>query len=536
VSRLENSTLTHRIVFSGLVIVNLILTVLYTRADVISNDDFYSDPGHLYSRDARWAVVPWLFFVDGAFSNQQVAKPLGWLVLAIAAATLATQLAKIVTKNLSAFTAVAALASLALMTAPNLKWGPGIWYNAISFVWVTIALIGLSRAHKTEATTADRVSGTAVWIIGTVGAALSYQPFTLIPILVWLSVASSPPKNTTKIRRLSEAILAPLVATLIAVSLGLLLQTIRGSSRLDRLGTDTGGMEASLGALLFAYGRPAQVALMWALVVVATVFVTAIWSSWRRTRTLHVLPDVLVIGSSGAALIGLPLLLAEAREDRFASTIQISLIVALVAHVARRLDQISGDWPGSHSAVVPAIALAGLTGLIGVLLALIGYPGEGSILGVIAGVWVVLLLALWPLSVPRTRNVLAALMVASSLLVSYALVHESLFRNWLSIGLDREVASQIALEITRLDLSQSEPVEVEVEVVGRATWYSPLLRLAVSGPEVIEQYLKSLNHIDPRVTATSGMCEPGAPELVTVTSQSPTQVSVCVNLDVAARD
>lgn len=535
-NRLDISALTHRLVFFGLLTVNLILTVLYTRADVISNDDFYSDPGHLYSRDARWAVVPWLFFVDSAFANQQVAKPLGWLILAIAAATLAAQLAKIVTTTLPAFTTVATLISLALMTAPNLKWGPGIWYNAISFVWIAIALIGLSQAHNTVTTTTHRVWGTALWVIGTVGAALSYQPFALIPILVWLSVASSRSRNTTPMRRLSGAIFAPLIAVIVAVSLGFLLQIIAGSSRLDRLGEDTGGPGASLAALLFAYGRPAQVALMWALVVVAGVVVTAIWTSWRKTHTLRILPDVLVGGSSAVALVGFPLLLTEARQDRFASTLQISLLVALIAHAATRLDKLDKDPSAIRSAVFPGIALAAAAGLVGLLLALAGYPGEGAILGVIVGVWVVLIVSLWPLSVKRTPRVLATLMVASSLLVSYSLVHETLFRNWLSIGLDREVASQIALDITRLDLSSSEPVAVRVEVMGRATWYSPLLRLAVSGPEVIEQYLKSLNHIDPRVTATTGMCEPGVPELVTVTAESPTEVTVCVNLDVVAPD
>ena len=535
-SRLDNSPLVPRIVFLGLIVINLILTVLYTRADVISNDDFYSDPGHLYSRDARWATIPWLFFVDGAFANQQVAKPLGWLVLAIAAATLATQLARIVTTTAPAFTVVAGLVSLTLMTAPNLMWGPGIWYNAISFVWITLALIGLDRAHRGDAQNNHRLTGTALWVIGTVGAALSYQPFALIPLLAWMSVAGVRGKDATATKKLVRAIAAPIGAVVVALIVGLILQVVSGSSRLSRLETEGAIADASFGAILFAYGRPAQVALMWGLVIVASVIVISIVTSWRKTRTLQILPDVLVLGSGAAAAILLPLVLAEARQERFASTIQISLLVAFVAHAARRLDRVSLEKSDSPASIMPGVALAGASALVAGALALAGYPGEGAVLGVIVGVWLVLIVGLWPASVPRTGNVLASLMVASSLLVSYALVHETLFRNWLSIGLDREVASQIALEMTRLDLSETEPVAIEVEVMGRATWYSPLLRLAVAGPEVIEQYLSSLNHIDPRVTATTGVCESGVPELVTVTAESATRVTVCVNLDSVSDD
>jgi len=536
VGRLDNSPLVPRIVFFGLIVFNLILTVLYTRADVISNDDFYSDPGHLYSRDARWATIPWLFFVDGAFANQQVAKPLGWLVLAITAATLATQLARIVTTTTAAFTVVAALVSLTLMTAPNLMWGPGIWYNAISFAWITVSLIGLDRAHRGGAQKNHRATGTGLWLLGTVGAALSYQPFALIPLFAWLTVSSSQSKEIPPAKKLAGAIVAPVGAVIIVLLAGLMLQAIAGSSRLGRLETEVVVPEASLGVLLFAYGRPAQVALMWGLVVATGVIISTIVATWRETKTMQLMPDVLVVGSGVVALIFLPLALEEARQDRFASTIQIALVVAFIAHAARRLEQMSPKTSGHQPAVAAGLTLAGATGLAGGVLAIAGYPGEGAILGVIIGIWVVLILGLWSASVPRTQSVLASIMVASSLIVSYALVHETLFRNWLSIGLDREVASQIVLEIARLDLSPSEPVTVEVEVVGRATWYSPLLRLAVAGPEVIEEYLTSLNHIDPRVTAASGGCESGVPELVTVTAESPTRVTVCVNLDVVTQD
>lgn len=532
----------HRATFVGVVLLNLVLTVLYTRADLLTNDDFYADPGHLYPRDGRWAVIPVLIFVDGAFASQHVAKPLAWVVLAVTAAALATQIARMVARSSLQIVGVALIVSLALMASPNMMWGPGLWYNALSFAWVTLALLGLDAARHATGSSARRWGGPLLWLLGTVGAALSYQPFAIIPVLLWLTVNSSLMTSDGGARRAGMNQLRPLVmpvlAVLVTALMTILLTAVIPSSRLERGVGEELSPEVSLDVLLLAYGRPAQIALVWAIVVLGAAIVVARVRRRGTAGPSALFSTVYVLGASAGALTILPLVLAEARMERFASTVQIAVVIGLVAHAvslthAEREDVHSGET--SARSWIPWI-LAVSVALAGGSLALAGYREAGATLGVVLAVWAIGALVVWVVALPGTAEVWLGLTVIAALIVSQAMVREQLFDNWLSTGLDREIASDIALQMSRMDLSSEETIQVDFGVVGKAPWYSPLLRLSVAGPEVLEQYLSSLNSIDVDVRASEEACVPEPNDQVTVTQMSETRVTVCVVVETVPSD
>jgi hypothetical protein len=368
-----------------------------------------------------------------------------------------------------------------------------------------------------------------VWIVGTAGAAISYQAFAIIPVLAWLSCAGRPRDSLTPRVRVVQAILPPGLAAVFLGAVVVVLNQVAQSSRLGGLDEENEPGAIALSSLFLAYGRPEQVALGWAIVILAVTLVVQIIRSVTTPGAARRLSSILTLSVGSLALAVLPLVLSEAREGRFASTVQIAIVIGFATQAfANATDNPTetAGWKKISLGVVP-----GLTVMGALLLALTGYSVAGATLAVVLVVWTVLLLVLWAVDIPRTAALFVGLMVVASLTVSYSMARDQLARNWVDIGLDQAIASEIALEMSRLDLSKTEVVEVSYDVVGDADWPSPLLRVYVSGPGVLQHYLESLRDITPRVTGVDNVCEPGNPDLVTVRAESDTSVTVCVNVD-----
>ena len=524
-------SLVPRLTFIGLVIVNLILMSSYVAPGVISNDDYFTDPGHMYIRDARWGAIPWLHVVDAAFESQLVAKSLAWFAVSITAAMLATLVARIFAKTATIFVGLALVVSLALMSSQNLRWGPAIWYNAASFFWLSLALLGLLAWHRAGASRLRLVAGVALWAVGVLGAAVSYQAFAIIGVLAWLSVSASREHVRSVAARVAWIVIPPVGAVLGTAGLIAVLNALTGSSRLDQAGESGLVQQFSIGSLFVAYSRPPQVALGWAIAILAVLILWQVFGSRTQKHHAHLLSSLGVLAGSGTVIVALPLLLEEASLGRFASTIQIAVLVGLAAQAVMNSSDGNEQTAsprqslGAFAAIVVATALAGLG------LAVIDYPILGATLGLILVMFSFLLLVLWAVGVPRTPQAAVALVVISSLLVSYATVREQLFRNWVDVELDNEVANSIALEISRLDLSPTELIQVSYDVVGKPSWSSPLLREFVSGVGVLQFHLDGLRDISTQVVHANGVCEGVTDDTITVTRMSSTEVTVCVNVD-----
>ena len=520
-----------RLTFLGLIVVNLVLTASYVAPGVISNDDYFADPGHMYIRDGRWGAIPWLQIVDHAFESQLVAKSLAWFVVSIAAAMLAALIARIYAQTPTAFIGLALVVSLALMSSQNLRWGPAIWYNAVSFFWLTLALVGLLAWHQAASLTPRSIGGVALWVAGVMGAAISYQAFAIIGVLVWLSVAARKDTNRPMPTRLAWILVPPLLAVAGAALLIALLGALTGSSRLGQAGEEGFLNDLTPGALLIAYSGPPQLALGWAMTILAAVIVWQVFLARSRKPHAHMLSSVAVLGASAAVIVVLPIVLAEARMDRFASTIQIAVLVGLAAQAIANSPQNNPTTSTTKQkfavfgGIVTASAVAAF-GLVG-----LDYPVLGATVGLIMVVWSFLVLSLWAVGTPRTPWAAVGLVVIASLLVSYATTREQLFRNWVDVELDNEVANSIALEISRLDLSPTEMIQVSYDVVGQPSWPSPLLREFVSGVGVLQFHLNRLRNISVEVIPADGVCDEATKDIITVTRVSDTEVTVCVNVD-----
>lgn len=524
-----------RATFLGLVVLNLLLTLSYTTAGVISNDDFFTDPGRMYIRDGRWGAIPWLAVIDQAFANQQLAKPLGWIVLSVTGAALAVLIGRLFARTTTTFIGLTLITSLALMSSPNLRWGPAIWYNAVSFLWVTVALLGISVWLSAASTRSKKIVGVVLWLVGTAGATISYQPFAIIPVLAWLIAAGSRRDIGLFRARLGWAVFPPLSAVVLAGGTILLLNQVAESSRLDRIGDDGGAGAVAISSLLFAYGRPAQVALGWAMVVLAAVIVGQIIASTRTDATAYRLSSALTLTAAFLAAVALPLLLTEARLGRFAATVQIAIVIGLAAQAAFNMGDTAPETRPTRRLLVGG-GLVGSLALTGVVLASAGFPVAGATLGAVLAVSSFFLLVLWAVDIPRTPAFLVGLILVAAVSVSYAMTRDQLQKNWVDIELDAAVASRIALDMSRLDLSETEVINVSYDVVGEPAWPSPLLRVYVSGPEVLTLYLDSLRNIDAEVVRVSGVCDPTTIDLVTVTAASDTEVTVCVNVSTIPGD
>ena len=520
-----------RVTFMGLLILNLILTVSYVAPGVISNDDYFTDPGHMYIRDARWGAIPWLQIVDAAFESQLVAKSLAWFVLAIAAAMLATLIARVYAKTPMAFVWLALVVSLALMASQNLRWGPALWYNAASFFWLTLALLGLLTWHRSGSSRVRSVGGVLLWLVGVMGAAVSYQAFALIGILAWLSLSASKEHSRPMASRLAWIIAPPAGAAVGTAGLIALLNALTLSTRLEQVGESGLFDQGSVGSLFIAYARPPQVALGWAMAILTAVILWQVFVSRAHKQHAHLLSSVGVLTGSYAVVVALPLILTEASSGRFASTVQIAVLIGLAAQAVLNSPQNQQPAvPGIHSAAVfGGIVVA--TALGGFGLTLLGYPILGATLGLVLVVWSFLVLALWAVGLPKTPQFAIGLVVIASLIVSYATVREQLFRNWVDVELDNEVANAIALQMSRLDLSTTEMIQVSYDVVGQPSWPSPLLREFVSGVGVLQYHLDGLRDISSQVTHADGVCDGVTDDTITVTRVSDTEVTVCVNVD-----
>lgn len=520
-----------RLTFLGLIVLNLIVMASYVAPGVISNDDYFTDPGHMYIRDARWGAIPWLQIVDAAFESQLVAKSLAWFVVSIAVAMLATLLARIYAKTPTVFIGLALVVSLALMSSQNLRWGPAIWYNAASFFWLTLALLGLAAWYRAGSSKLKLAGGVTLWVVGVMAAAISYQAFAIIGVLAWLSLAASRENTRPLPTRLAWIVAPPAVATLGAAALIALLNALTGSSRLGQVEQEGFTGDVAIGTLLVAYGRPPQVALGWAAVILTMVILWQVFVSRAHKHHAHLLSSITVLAASAVVMVALPLILVEASEGRFASTIQIAVLIGLAAQAVfnSSYNQSSSLRPKQNLAVLAVIAIA--TALAGLGLAALDYPVLGATLGLVLVVWSFLVLALWAVGVPRTPQFAVALVVISALLVSYSTVREQLFRNWVDVELDNEVANSVALEISRLDLSRTEIIQVSYDVVGQPSWSSPLLREFVSGIGVLQFHLDGLRDISTQVVHANGFCDGVTDDTITVTRVSATEVTVCVNVD-----
>jgi hypothetical protein len=501
---------------------------------VVSNDDFLLNPGDMYIRDGRWGAIPWLAFVDVAFVSQNAAKPLGWIVAAATGAALATLIGRLFAPTTVTFVGLSLITSLALMSTPNFRWGPAVWYNAVSFFWVTLALLGLLAWYQSGPRRPQAVIGVAVWMVGTAGAAISYQAFAVIPILAWLIYAASRRGSLSVPARIGLAVIPPLGAVVLAAGLISLLNVVAQSSRLEGIGDGEEPLGVSASVILLAYGRPEQVALGWAIVILVAAIIGQIVSSPRGPHSPYRLSSIFSTSVVLVILVALPLLLPEARMGRFASTVQIAVVIGLAAQAAFNMAQKPTAVSESPRQGWVLVGMVGLTAFAGAVLALAGYPVAGATLGVVLGVWAFFLLVVWVGDFPKTAPFFIGLMVLSSLSVSNTMVRDQLVRNWVDVELDTAIASTITLEMSRLDLSKTDIVSVSYSVAGDPSWPSPLLRAVVSGPGVLELYLDSLRDVETEVTRVEGACDDAGDaagdDLVTVTRVSATEVTVCVNV------
>lgn len=476
----------------------LVLTLLGAYGTFLfpTNDDFYSDPGHLYVKDARWVVIPFLTSVDGFFDYQHLSKPLALVVLALAGSTLSLQLARLF--SLARFRAIilSGFVGLAIAAMPNLMWGPGLWYSASAIIGVSVAAGGLSMARNNRYK--GRV-GEFIWGLGVVWTFFSYQPLAIFALLLWVIAVPVGGMNEG-LKKAGQIFKGPLVASLTILAVVLLLNYLFPSARLEGSLSPSSSVSFQLSTLTASYGRPAQ-ALLIVLLVALGIQLLAI-SFATKKKILE--EDLLLLIFLFVVIAIPPLLMKDASGERFATTVLISALMVL----ASRLVSV---WPFSHDISSQYVFAFGVFGPGIVLLGgltLLGLGQWQSASGVFLAVFVSLTLA-YTMSLVFRKGLPELLIwstTAALLLVSGAVVRGQLFENSLANSLDEEVASEIVLEVASLELDSSQVIDVFYEVEGEPGWYSPLSHVGLGGVEVLKLRLATLNSYDFEVSVSEGRC------------------------------
>ena len=506
-------------------LLTLLLIQPYSGFQFLTSDDFLADPHHLYVRDARWAVIPFLAALDEGFGYQQFTRPLSGLLLSVVIAALATMVSRPWAANGLVRALVSLTAVLALSCAPNLLWAGGMWYSTIAFLGVAISLAGIQQIIRRDGKRWLLYS--VIWLLGMVVTFLSYQPFVLLPLIMWAMTGS-----VATFRRGSPGAwkfyVIPILGSLTTILVSVLLSLLSPSSRLGQALDETGWEGIDLRNLLIAYGRPDQAPLVAAAIVLGVVLARQL-AVEKESSPLDTLQVMFVAIGTIVILFLPPLFFEEARQERFALSILISLIVGLLAllfvpQYARtkgllNLSQVSAEY----------VLALGAAGLVATSLAFLGQERSSFLVLGALSVWVISLALGVSLGWRELVNQGAMLCVLSLIAVGFAQSRSELQENTLALYLDRKVASEIVWEVSRAPLVTTEQVTVYYEVVGPPQWYSPLLRTAVSGPEVLENYFSALNSIDVEVQVVNQQCGEMRGGGLKTRVISPTEILVCVS-------
>lgn len=510
--------------FSLVALFALVLLQPYAGYDFLTSDDFLPDPQGVYVRDGRWAVIPLLAPLDQAFGYQQFARPLAGLMLSAAIAALATMVSQPWASRAPLRGVLALVTALALLSAPNLLWAGGMWYSAIAFLGVSVSLGAITQIVRRDG---ERwVVFSFVWLGGLVVTFHSYQPFASLPLIMWALTASVVP-----FRRGGSAVwafyLVPIFGALAVALASAVFDFFSPSSRLDQALDETGTAGVNLQNLLTAYGRPEQALL----ITTAAIFVALL------TRRIVVekgtfpltIAQAMVVGVGVVAVVVIPpLFLQEARQERFALSILISIVVGLLlllgapghgsASGATRPQRMSNDL------VIALVVLGTAAGA----LALVGQQRSSFLVLGALSVGAILLVFVAMLGWKTLVTQGALLLTLALLAVGFAHSRVELHENRLALDLDRQLAGDIVWELSRAPLSTTETVTVLYEVVGPPQWYSPLLRPYVSGPEVLQNYFSALNSVDFEVVVVKQQCPELSEAGVSTAVVSATEVLVCV--------
>ena len=514
-----------RLAFALVFIAALILLSPYSDLTLLTNDDFFRDPGHMYVRDGRWTAVPLLTFVDLAFSSQHVAKALGITVLALSIAAASVLLGRAVADRSGAFWGMAVVYSFAILGLPNFMWGPAIWYIALAVLGHAISAISLGRVSRKEH---PSWSDIALWLTGLLVTYFAYQPLAVVTLFLWIAVSGI--GNTKNVfSRAKNLVVAPLIGLAALGVTTVVLYIAVPSSRIESSAGVVQGLSDAFTAIASAYTRTHQLPLVMAAVV-------AVVGALIASRSIGRFGEVMTrVGLSGlGAVIVLaagPILLLEGTDERFTTALLVAVVIGFSAILFRvvsvgksegRAPAVALRWFGLGPALITSTAVA---------LYAVGATNQASALVVAVGVWVVLAAGVLAMKIPLNREVFTAVSIVALLLVSLGLVRTQVFDNRISMALDRSIADEVALSVAAMNFERGTSLRVSYEVVGDAPWYSTLLRTHNSGEVVLGTYLAALNPLDIEVVLVKDRCEADRDGLVETTQVSDSEVLVCVRFE-----
>jgi len=517
------------ILFGVLVLLNLLLTVAHTRTDSLSNDDFYLDPGHLYVKDARYAVIPFLTLVDAVFDSQHHARTLGWLVMAIGAALAASLFSSLFDLKRTPLVGVSLLVSVALLTVPNYFWAPALWYNGFAFFGLAVAFWAQRKIRLGSG------SAMLAWITAACFVFWSYQPFALVAVGVWLADIIDPrrvPVTSHKRNPWLWMFFPPAMAAGIVMAVTMIMGALVPTRRLDAIGPQWSTPLDAISLWMYAYGRPNQIGVALAVGIVGVLIVVAVSRSWSlgaRRQSLNGL--ILLIFGAGGLLVA-PLVLLDASKVRFATAMLATvLIVWLAGLIAMGRDP--SVVPRNKQSLLGFLLISGgvsTAGSLGLFLA--GYSQIAATVALSLGLGSLLVLVVFLLHLTRSFAFIGIIGLLGPLLVSLSLARADLVDRWISLEADRALMGRIVLELAALDFPDETDLTVSIEIQGDIKWFSPLFRrVHLGGTEIVQEFASAIAPWNITVIPSTGKCAVSIGELVTVTRVSDTEALVCVVFD-----
>lgn len=521
-----------KVVALGIFFLSLVVSLFYLQEhasyQLLTSDDFFANPLDIYVRDARWAVIPVMTAVDALFSNQHLGRPLAVVVLSLVVATLSTTITRSLHRSQALNALGISLAStMLLLASPNLLWAGGIWYSAIAYLGILLSLVSARGISYLNFDHRLLITG---WALGTAITFFSYQPFFLANLIIWwLSSGRSGPHGIKTSQKL-QFILVPLLGVALTGGLAIALAQVLPSSRLEDAVTSPGDLSPSFASVLIAYGRADQITLLTGTgLVIALVSILQLFQ--RLPERNQLFPMLVILSGACASLVLVPIFLAEAREQRFASALLIGIQLGFLVILSEMLQDLRSEMSlQEHRRALSATALSAYLAAA-VLLVSIGLHTSAAALVVTIVLWSLLLFSARVLGFRLHLLRLLVFFLLSLQLVGLSQARAQLFENELSQNLDRQIAAEVTFEIVQMDNLDPGTVQIHYEVLGWPDWYSPLLRTHVSGAEVLEQYLSALNSRDFEVTHVRRECPPTGEKLVTTEMTDTDQVLVCVYFD-----
>ena len=514
------------VLFGLLILLNLLLTVAHTRADSLSNDDFYLDPGHLYVKDARYAVIPFLTLVDTVFDSQHHARTLGWIVMAVGAALAATLFSLLFDLKKTPLVGMSLLVSVALLTVPNYYWAPALWYNGFAFFGLAVAFFAQRKAREGSA------PAVAMWIVSVCFVFWSYQPFALVAVGVWLTefIVFRGRSTTPEWRKASMRTALPIVVSgVIIVVVSTMINALAPTRRLDAIGVRWSTIFDAVGLWTLAYGRPSQVGVALVVGIVGLLLVIVTARSWLEGTRRESVGGILLLGFGAGGLLIPPLVLFDASGVRFATAMLATIAVVWLAGLVA-FSQTTKTIPANKSALLGFFAVSGgvSTGA-SLVLFLAGYPQIAATVALSLGLGSLLVVIVVLLGYTRSFAFIGLVGLIGPLLISVSLARAELVDRWISLEADRALMGRIVLELSRLDFPDETDLTVALEIEGRIKWFSPLFRRAeVGGTEIVQEFASAIAGWNITVVPSVGNCVTPHPELVTATRISDNEALVCV--------